>query len=676
MKKHSFSSWNEHSPEAYVSNGFIGFRFPKNAFSGTYGLLAGFTALRQCEGVEAMSVIPTPEITFTYKGHAVTPEIICQNYDFSYGELETEAVLTCGGERITVLYTVFCSRTSPTLLMSELCFNSESAPVILGINIKYRVHDKWKHTISDTVCCHLGEHEYDGKCRIISSDKSTDAGVVFLTSGDYESKNKHEPMESDLVFEITPDVKKLECITSYVPGIMHSEPHNQALRMIKLAVWNGFDSLRTKNREAWRKLWESRIVIDGASEDWQDAVDASYFYLMSSCSAFSPASVAPFALSNPDGYQGHVFWDNESFMFLTPMMCDHDVARSMLDYRFKRVPAAENNARLNGYRGIQFPWQSGATGCEVTVPFAGQAGGAGEQHVNLDVALAFDGFARVSGDDGFIREKVWPVMCGVSEWIASRCEKTERGYEILHVTGIDEESDDVSNDSYTNIMSVKILRSAAEYSERLGFGKRSKWLEIADKMFIPSRPDGVLPQYEGMADRDNQPSTTLMSYFPYGYTSGDDTATIRYYIEHGMENYLRYPMLTGFLGMFPAWIGDRKKSREFYDKANLTFFIEPFYSCIEWSIDDPEDRVHPKQDFNTNFITGRGSLLAGLMLGLTKICPWKGGIDSDISEWLGENIVLPEGWQRITVGKMYIKGKAYRAIAENGAKHTVLEEIK
>ena len=57
----------------------------------------------------------------------------------------------------------------------------------------------------------------------------------------------------------------------------------------------------------------------------------------------------------------------------------------MLDYRFKRRDMAAANARLNGYLGIQFPWQSGGSGSEVTPPGCSQAG---EQHVNLDIALA------------------------------------------------------------------------------------------------------------------------------------------------------------------------------------------------------------------------------------------------------------------------------------------------
>ena len=141
---------------------------------------------------------------------------------------------------------------------------------------------------------------------------------------------------------------------------------------------------------------------------------------------------------------------------------------------------------------------------------------------------------------------------------------------------------------------------------------------------------------------------------------------------HGMERYCYYPMLSGFLGIFPARLGDRKAALKFYEIANLTFFCEPFHSCIEWGIANKEDRVDLKNHVGTNFITGRGSLLSGLIMGLTKICPWHGKVDGPIEEWLGENIVLPEGWNKLTVGRVTIRGKDYRIEAEHGAKKAKL----
>ena len=439
MKKHIVTEWSEFSPPAYVSNGFIGFRFPKNPFKETVGLLSGFYGVKEGPDVEAFSIIPTPNITFYCMNKPVEPQIISQSYDFSTGELETSAILNCADTVTNVTYTVFCSRTSPTLLVSSMKFKSDKSCRI-NVNVAYQIQDKYASTVSEIEGYPYYKGDHDGKFKLYSSDRATTAGVAFRLFGSFVSVEHISPLNVSAEVESTEDGNEIQLITSYVPGIMHREPHNQAHRLIKLAAWNGFERIRDKNRAAWDKLWESRIVIDGAQEEWQNVIDASYFYLMSSMSAFAPISVPPYGLSHATAYEGHCFWDTESFMFMTPLFCEPDIAYSMLDYRFSRLESAKNNARLNGYRGVQFPWQSGTDGCEVTVPFAGQAGGAGEQHVNLDVALAFDAYAKVSGDERFIGEMAWPVLQGVADWIVSRAEKTPRGYEILHVTGIDEEN--------------------------------------------------------------------------------------------------------------------------------------------------------------------------------------------------------------------------------------------
>lgn len=676
MQKYTITDWSEFSPPAYLSNGFIGFRIGKNPFAGIGGFLSGFTGMSERSGVSAICAIPTPVYQFTIDGGAAEVNSISQTYDFATAEFTTTAELKTESAVVTVENTVFCSRTSPTLLMSELKLTSEE-PHKVGCRLSYAVQPEMKFTVGETVYSPAGSQDYHGKAIVYSKDHESKMGMAYRVFG--ESAVIDSVSEDNVQFstETSAEPAVLHVITSYIPGVLHSEPHNQAHRMLKLAAWNGFDRLRTQNRRAWEKIWESRITVEGTMKsEWQEAIDASLFYLMCSASPFSAESIGPYGLST-DGYEGHCFWDTESFMFMMPMLCAPDIAESMLEYRFDRIGAAANNAKINGYRGIQFPWQSGTTGDEVTVPWAGQAGGAGEQHVNLDVALAFDGYARVSGDIEFVRERAWPVIRGVARWIESRVELTARGYEILHVTGIDEESDDVNNDSYTNLMARQLLRAANEYSVLLGLGRRDHWLEIADHMFIPSREDHVLPQYEGAPDKPSQPSTVLMSYFPYGYSDTDenDVATYRYYIDHDMRRYLNYPMLSGFLGIFPAWCGNRREALEFYEWANLTFFCEPFHASAEWSITDPAERIKPTRFIGTTFVTARGSFLSGLVMGLTKICPWRAAFGESPEYWLGKDIVLPEGWERLTIGKMYIHGRAYRAIAENGAEHTILEPI-
>ena len=160
MKKYTVTHWGKYAPDAYVSNGVIGFRFPKDPFERVLGLMAGFTTLREKMHVEALAVLPAPRYRFALDGREAEPEILKQSYDFSNGEFFTEAVLCAGGKTVTVGYTVYCSRTSPTLLLSHLSYAGD--PCVLSVRLGYEVRPGYEYTLGPTKP-YEGNDSFDGK---------------------------------------------------------------------------------------------------------------------------------------------------------------------------------------------------------------------------------------------------------------------------------------------------------------------------------------------------------------------------------------------------------------------------------------------------------------------------------------------------------------------------------
>jgi len=704
LKKHTINDPPKSTQPAYVANGFVGLRVGTCPFTSQTALLAGFNGSHERVGVEAYAPVPAVEINLRMDNSSLQKYVIAserpgwrwsptshpegyrlleQTYDFSCGELTTSfEFINSRGQRLTGTHLIYCSRSSPTIVIQEtelevkqacdLGFSTLMDPTQLPIKTQMTVVPKTGGKNSD---------ECDGVLLIESRDGSTTAGVAtFLlcegSEGFRETRNvwgyEQEHLTKTYSVQAVPGkTYRFKVMTSYVPGILHSEPHWQAVRMIRLALWKGFRRLQEENRKAWEKLWESRIRILGASEAWQDVLDASFFYMYCTIHPSSPQSIAPFGLSQREMYKGHVFWDTESFMFMLPLFTDPNAAKTILEYRFQRLQAAQHNAMINGYRGIQFPWQSGTTGDEVTTISAGGAAGTGEQHINLDVAMAFIAYYQVSGDEIFLRERAWPVLKGVAEWIESRAEKTNRGYEILFVTGIDEGSDNVNNDSYTNILSKIVLNHVNRFAEKLGYPMNPIWKQISDDLYVPIHGGlNFVEQYENCQIKDSMPPESLMAFFPYGYSYSRqvDENTMMFYIEHGLRRYLSLPMLSGFLGVIPAYLGDRKLAREFFEEGNLRFFIEPYLMCTERALTGDYYKRVPDA-ITTTFLTGRGSMIAGLMMGLSRIDLWK----EDLDDWFSGPIVMPEGWDGIVMEKVYLRGRPARITAMHGAPRAQVE---
>ena len=62
-----------------------------------------------------------------------------------------------------------------------------------------------------------------------------------------------------------------------------------------------------------------------------------------------------------EAYRGHVFWD-ELFVFPVLNLSLPELSRSLMEYRYHRLPAARRAAAMAGHAGAMFPWQSGSDG--------------------------------------------------------------------------------------------------------------------------------------------------------------------------------------------------------------------------------------------------------------------------------------------------------------------------
>jgi hypothetical protein len=122
-----------------------------------------------------------------------------------------------------------------------------------------------------------------------------------------------------------------------------------------------------------------------------------------------PGNLARLSLLLRSRDVGHRTFCVPPLVFLQP-----DAAQNILDYRFRNLESARNNARLMGRRGLQFPWESAPTSGEEAAPMPGSAAWR-EDHGSLDIARAFALCANVTGSEAFLDEKAWPVLSGVAE---------------------------------------------------------------------------------------------------------------------------------------------------------------------------------------------------------------------------------------------------------------------
>ncbi len=303
------------------------------------------------------------------------------------------------------------------------------------------------------------------------------------------------------------------------------DPADAAVAASHGAETAGFASLVAANDAAWASLWSGRIDVLGDPALATD-VDASEFYLWASLRDGVDWSISPAGLSS-DGYNGHVFWDAETWMEPALLAQHPDLAVSLNRYRFDRLGAAEQHASASGDAGARFPWESALDGTEQIPPPASLfSEGLYEQHITADVALAQWQYFLATGDTHWLAAQGWPVIAGAATFWASRVTVGPGGtVHVDGVTGPDEEHANVDNEAYTVAAAAQTLTDATRAAHILGTPAPATWGSLARALTVAVDPTtGTHPEFAGYdGSMVKQADVTLLQY-PLGVAMSPETA--------------------------------------------------------------------------------------------------------------------------------------------------------
>ena len=293
-------------------------------------------------------------------------------------------------------------------------------------------------------------------------------------------------------------------------------PQQSAAGTALVAAAVGYPALLAANDAAWSSLWKSDISIPGDAA-MTAQIHAATFYLLASMRAGVTWSTSPGGLSS-DGYNGHVFWDMETWMYPALLAQYPDIAVTADTYRQKLLPAAEAAAAAlstpaQPIEGAKYPWESALTGKESIPP--GNDEGNDEIHIDSDIALAQWQYFEATGDTAWLRNKAWPVLKDIAEYWAGRATSDPAGgYDIDDVQAPDEYHDHVDNDAYTNAGAQAALQIADEAASVIGQPADPAWAKVAAGLKVPvDAADNLHPEFDGYAGQTiKQADVTLLQY--------------------------------------------------------------------------------------------------------------------------------------------------------------------
>jgi alpha,alpha-trehalose phosphorylase len=306
--------------------------------------------------------------------------------------------------------------------------------------------------------------------------------------------------------ETHPDIARLAVTCDLEPG--------QKLRIVKLLAY-GWSAQRTvaalrdqvaaalagAHRTGWQGLIDEQrafldrfwgradVEIEGDTS-LQQAVRFGLFHVLQAGARGEQRAIAAKGLTGP-GYDGHTFWDTETFVLPVLTYTAPKAAADALRWRGRTLEHARARARELGLAGAAFPWRT-ISGPECSGYWPA---GTAAFHINADIADAVVRYCAASGDEEFARGPGLELLAETARLWRSLGHHDESGrFRIDGVTGPDEYSAVADNNVYTNLMAQRNLRAAADAVERdperaaeLGVDHEESagWRDAAHQMLVP-----------------------------------------------------------------------------------------------------------------------------------------------------------------------------------------------
>jgi alpha,alpha-trehalose phosphorylase len=265
---------------------------------------------------------------------------------------------------------------------------------------------------------------------------------------------------------------------------------DQVHAAITAARLTGWDGLLRAQREYLDEFWDSADVQLDGDPEIQQAVRFGLFHVLQAGARAERRPIPAKGLTGW-GYDGHVFWDMESFVLPVLTYTKPKAAADALCWRHSTLDLARERAEMLNLNGAAFPWRT-IRGQECSGYWPA---GSAAVHINADIAAAVLRYINATGDEEFARNVGLELLVETARvWRALGHHDRHGRFHIDGVTGPDEYSALADDNVYTNVMAQLNMQGAAdlaskhpEVSATLGGDQEeaASWRDAAAAMHLP-----------------------------------------------------------------------------------------------------------------------------------------------------------------------------------------------
>ncbi|QSH42132.1 glycosyl hydrolase family 65 protein [Lentisphaerota bacterium ZTH] len=401
----------------------------------------------------------------------------------------------------------------------------------------------------------------------------------------------------------------LEKFAVYTDSVRFEQPLEEGFRINREIYQAGFKQMAARQRQYLDSFWKNAdITIEGDAEI-QNGIRFNMYQLLQSASNDKYSNIAAKGLSG-EGYEGHYFWDTETYIYPFFLFTNPGLAKNLLMFRYNTLDGARKRAREMAHsKGALFPWRT-INGDECSAYFPS---GTAQYHINTDIAHAVIQYWQVTGDTQFMADFGAEILFETARVLYDVGHFRNDGkFVINEVTGPDEYTACVNNNYYTNLTTQhlfeycdsawKMLKQSFpaaldRLAEKINivFEEIAEFKKAACAMYLPfDKKLQIHPQDDSFLERkvwdlDNTPKEKfplLLHYHPlhiyrHQVCKQPDTVLAHFLLEGQVpleiikNDYYYYEKITThdsslstcIFSIMASRIGDKKRAYDYFSKT-------------------------------------------------------------------------------------------------------------
>jgi alpha,alpha-trehalose phosphorylase len=505
-------------------------------------------------------------------------------------------------------------------------------------------------------------------------------GIAHLieTADDYSVDSESSEDEGKVIFACQGQSGQAIKITKFIAyhtsqALTLEELGTAVGQTLDLAKTCGFDDLLKKQRLLLDDFWQrSDIQIEGDPEqphhragELQQAIRFNLFQIFQATIRLKDVGIPAKGLTG-QAYDGNYFWDTEIYLLPFLIYSYPQVARNLLEFRYKMLDKARQRAEEVGEQGALFPWRT-IDGEEASAYYAA---GTAQYHIDGDLMYALQHYVEVTGDQEFLFGNGAEMLVETARmWhgLGFFSDRREGKFCLHGVTGPDEYTTVVDNNLYTNLIAQNNLSYAADTLKTLqendpglydtivdktglNTSEIDNWRRAAELMCLPYDAElGIHPQDDSFLGKD---------VWDFEHTPTDHYPLLLHY--HPLKIYRKQVIKQADVALAMFLLGDKfsseqkRRNFDYYDPlttgdSSLSACIESIIALEVGYLDKALEYAHyavlmDLEDIDDNVKDGCHMASMG---GSWMLCVYGFGGLRDYGGVLAFNPRLPKGLQRL-----------------------------